>query len=58
MDELADRAERVAAQIKLRLAGQPIPCRLISMFDPDAGPISKGKLGKPNEFGTRCRSAS
>jgi hypothetical protein len=25
--------------------------RLVSMFDPDARPIRKGKLGKPNEFG-------
>ena len=48
---MTDRAERVAPQIKLRLAGEPIPDRLVSMFDPDARPIRKGKLGKPNEFG-------
>jgi IS5 family transposase len=51
VQELAARAERVAAQIKLRVAGEPIPDRLASMFDPDARPIRKGKLGKPNEFG-------
>jgi hypothetical protein len=30
---------------------EPNPDRLVSMFDPDARPIRKGKLGKPNEFG-------
>jgi len=51
LEEMADRAERVASQIKLRVAGKPIPDRLVSIFDPDARPIRKGKLGKPNEFG-------
>jgi IS5 family transposase len=51
LEELADRAERVTAQIKQRIAGEPISERLVSMFDPDARPIRKGKLGKPNEFG-------
>jgi transposase, IS5 family len=51
LEELTDRAERVAAQIELRIAGEPISERLVSMFDPDARPIRKGKLGKPNEFG-------
>jgi len=51
LEELTDRAERITAQIKLRIAGEPIGDRLVSMFDPDARPIRKGKLGKPNEFG-------
>jgi transposase, IS5 family len=51
LEELTDRAERVTAQIKLRIAGEPISARLVSMFDPDARPIRKGKLGKPDEFG-------
>jgi transposase, IS5 family len=51
LEEIADRAERVVSQIKRRLAGEPNPNRLVSMFDPDARPIRKGKLGKPNEFG-------
>jgi len=38
-------------QIKQRVAGEPIKDRLVSLFDPDARPIRKGKLGKPNEFG-------
>jgi IS5 family transposase len=51
LEELTARAERVTAQIKQRIAGEPITHRLVSMFDPDARPIRKGKLGKPNEFG-------
>jgi transposase, IS5 family len=51
LEEFTDRAERVAEQIKRRIAGEPITDRLVSMFDPDARPIRKGKLGKPNEFG-------
>jgi transposase, IS5 family len=51
LEEFIDRAERITTQIKQRLAGEPIPDRLVSMFDPDARPIRKGKLGKPNEFG-------
>jgi IS5 family transposase len=51
LEEMTDRAERVVTQIKLRRAGEPIPDRLVSMFDPNARPIRKGKLGKPNEFG-------
>jgi len=51
IEELADRCEKVARQIKQRVAGEPINDRLISLADPDARPIRKGKLGKPNEFG-------
>ncbi len=49
--ELADRCEKVTEQIKRRVAGEPITDRLISLWDPDARPIRKGKLGKPTEFG-------
>jgi IS5 family transposase len=51
IEELADRCEKVARQIKQRVAGEPIKDRLVSLADPDARPIRKGKLGKPNEFG-------
>jgi IS5 family transposase len=51
LEELADRCEKVATQIKQRVAGEPIADRLVSLSDPDARPIRKGKLGKPNEFG-------
>jgi IS5 family transposase len=63
LDELADRCEKVAKQIKQRVAGEKITDRLISLSDPDASTLTavsiaaahwqirKGKLGKPNEFG-------
>jgi transposase, IS5 family len=51
LEELAGRCERVAEQIAMRLRGEKIPDRLVSIADPDARPIRKGKLGKPNEFG-------
>jgi IS5 family transposase len=51
LEELAARCEKVVSQIKQRVAGEPIPDRLVSLSDPDARPIRKGKLGKPNEFG-------
>jgi IS5 family transposase len=51
LSELAERCERVADQIKKRLAGEPIADRLVSLADPDARPIRKGKAGRPTEFG-------
>jgi IS5 family transposase len=51
LDELADRCQRVATQIEQRLRGEQISDRLVSLADPDARPIRKGKLGRPNEFG-------
>jgi IS5 family transposase len=49
---LAERAEKVCQQITKRVAGQKITDRLVSMSDPDARPIRKGKLRQPTEFGT------
>lgn len=51
LDAQADRAEKIARQIEQRLAGEKITDRLVSMFDPDARPIRKGKLRAPTEFG-------
>jgi hypothetical protein len=51
LDELADRAAKIARQIRQRLAGERITDRLVSMADPDARPIRKGKLRQPTEFG-------
>lgn len=51
LEMLADRAETVVTQIRKRLRGEPIRDRLVSLFDPDARPIRKGKLGSPTEFG-------
>ena len=51
LEELADRCEKVTEQINKRVNGEKITDWLISLWDPDARPIRKGKLGKPNEFG-------
>jgi IS5 family transposase len=51
LERLAELGETVCAQIELRLAGKPITNRLVSISDPDARPIRKGKLNKPTEFG-------
>lgn len=51
LEEFADRCEKVAKQIRQRVASEPIKDRIVSLSDPDARPIRKGKLGKPNEFG-------
>ncbi len=51
LEEMADRCEKVARQIRQRVAEKPIKDRIVSLHDPDARPIRKGKLGKPNEFG-------
>jgi len=55
----AERVARVARQTRQRLAGN-VPdgaTRLVSLHDPDARPIRKGRLGKPVEFGYKalCR---
>ena len=51
LEELADRCEKVARQIRQRVAGEKITDRIVSLTDPDARPIRKGKIGKP----TLCR---
>ncbi len=51
LEEWANRCEKVAEQIRRRVAGEPIKDRLVSLHDPDARPIRKGKIGRPNEFG-------
>jgi transposase, IS5 family len=51
LEQLAERCEKVAEQISRRARGLKITDRLVSIADPDARPIRKGKLGKPTEFG-------
>jgi transposase, IS5 family len=51
LEQLAERCAKVTDQIKRRVAGEKITDRIVSLSDPDARPIRKGKLGKPNEFG-------
>ena len=48
---MAERAGTVARQIRQRVAGEKITNRLVSIADPDARPIRKGKLRAPTEFG-------
>ncbi len=60
LDELAVTIERTAtivAQARSRLAGQ-MPgsaIRLVSLHDPDARPIRKGRIDKPVEFGYKAQ---
>jgi IS5 family transposase len=51
LEELIGRCERVGEQIRMRLAGERISDRLVSLHDPDARPICKGKLARRTEFG-------
>jgi IS5 family transposase len=45
-------AEEILAQTEQKLNGvSSIPERIVSLYDPEARPIRKGKLKKPNEFG-------
>jgi IS5 family transposase len=51
------RTRRVVAQTRSRLAGvmPDSGSRLVSLHDPDARPIRKGRLGKPVEFGYKAQ---
>jgi len=51
------RTEQIIAQTRTRLAGQTPEgaTRLVSLHDPDARPIVKGRLGKPVEFGYKAQ---
>ena len=47
-----DIAEKILEQTKQKLSGiTSIAERIVSLHDPEARPIRKGKLKKPNEFG-------
>ena len=51
LEEMIGLSAKVVEQIRQRFAGEPITDRLVSLFDPDARPIRKGKKARPNEFG-------
>lgn len=52
LTEWSNRTQKALEQTKLRLGGQlSIPNRMVSIFDPDARPIRRGKLSSPTEFG-------
>jgi IS5 family transposase len=53
----AELVERVAAQTRVRVGGG-VPdgaTRVVSLHDPDARPIAKGRLGRPVEFGYKAQ---
>jgi transposase, IS5 family len=59
IDTLSDRLERIVAQARTRVGGA-VPdgaTRIVSLHDPDARPIRKGRLGKPVEFGFKAQVA-
>lgn len=53
LTELLEATRRIAAQTRQRLSGTTPPgaTRRVSLHDPDARPIAKGRLGRPVEFG-------
>ena len=53
------RTGQLVGQARIRLAGQTPEgaTRLVSLHDPDARPICKGRLGKPVEFGYKAQVA-
>lgn len=54
---LTARARQVVAQTRRRVAGQKVDSatRVVSLHEPDARPIKKGRLGKPVEFGSKAQ---
>jgi IS5 family transposase len=57
LERTAQLVERVAAQTRVRLSGV-VPdgsTRVVSLHDPDARPIAKGRLGRPVEFGYKAQ---
>lgn len=57
LDTLIERTGTLISQTRQRLSGEipPGSTRLVSLHDPDARPIRKGRLGKPVEFGYKAQ---
>ena len=55
--DLVTATRKITAQTRQRLAGQTPDgsTRRVSLHDPDARPIAKGRLGKPVEFGHKAQ---
>jgi IS5 family transposase len=51
LEEMITLSSTVVEQIRRRYAGEKIASRLVSLHDPDARPIRKGKMANPNQFG-------
>ena len=57
LEQVAALTRKIATQTWQRLAGT-VPdgaTRVVSLHDPDARPIVKGRLGKPVEFGYKAQ---
>jgi transposase, IS5 family len=56
LETLLRRTTQVVAQTRTRLSGETPDgsTRLVSLHDPDARPIAKGRLGRPVEFGFKA----
>ena len=57
LTELVEATRRIVEQTRQRLAGTTPDgaTRRVSLHDPDARPIAKGRLGKPVEFGHKAQ---
>lgn len=57
LEQTLARTARVVAQARTRLSGATPAgsSRLVSLDDPDARPIPKGRLGRPVEFGYKAQ---
>jgi transposase, IS5 family len=57
LDTLMPRAMAVVAQTRRRVGGEKVDSatRVVSLHEPDARPIKKGRLGKPVEFGSKAQ---
>ena len=57
LSDLVEATRQIAAQTRQRLRGQTPDgaTRRVSLHDPDARPIRKGRLGKPVEFGHKAQ---
>jgi IS5 family transposase len=58
LETLAGRVAKVAAQTRQRVVDGETPegaSRIVSLHDPDARPIRKGRLGRPVEFGYKAQ---
>ena len=57
LEQMIGLTGKVLEQIRQRFAGEKIAERLVSLFDPDARPIRKGKRPNPNQFGQMTQYA-
>ena len=57
LERCAGLVEQIAVQTRLRVAGVTPDgsTRVVSLHDPDARPIAKGRLGRPVEFGYKAQ---